>query len=246
MKALRVNRYLVPVLAVLALLGSVWVAKAAGAWQTSGRGQILLDESGQPDPLGIKGWMTLDDISSTYGVPLADLYVLIGATEEVPPRTALKDLEKLVPGTEVSAVRAGVAAYLAGLWEPGDGRYGDEEVPQELPAPTAMPTPSPEPSQAPAALETAVDHVPQGQGAGSGEGFQLPQDGSRLPGSEIKGRMTLQEVVDYCQVPLDYLVTKLGLPEDVDTSLRMRDLASQMGIEVVTVREVVDDYQAGP
>ena len=58
--------------------------------------------------------------------------------------------------------------------------------------------------------------------------------------------MTLQEVVDYCQVPLDYLATELGLPEDVDTSLRMRDLASQMGIEVVTVREVVDGYQAGP
>jgi hypothetical protein len=58
--------------------------------------------------------------------------------------------------------------------------------------------------------------------------------------------MTLQEVVDYCQVPLDYLVVELGLPEDVDTALRMRDLASQMGIEVVTVREVVEGYQAGP
>jgi hypothetical protein len=244
-KALRVNRYFVPVLAALALLGSVWVAKAAGVWQTSGRGQILLDESGQPDPLGIKGWMTLDEISGTYRVPLADLYALIGAAEDIPPGTALKDLERVVPGMEVSAVRAGVTAYLAGLWEPADGRYGGDEVPVEPPAPAA-PTATPQPTAVPAAQGTAADHIPQGQGDGSGEGFQLPQDGSRLPGSEIKGRMSLQEVVDYCQVPLDYLIAELGLPEDVDTSLRMRDLANQMGIEVVTVREVVDGYQAGP
>lgn len=246
MKALRVNRYLVPIVAVLTLLGSVWVAKAAGVWQTSGRGQILLDESGQPDPLGIKGWMTLDDISSTYGIPLADLYILIGAEDTVAPETALKDLEKVVPGMEVSAVRGGVAAYLAGLWVPADGRYGDEVAPEEPPPPTPTAMPTPEPAEAPAAQGTVVDHVPQGQGQGdgSGEGFDLPQDGSRLPGAEIKGRMTLQEVVDYCQVPLDHLIAELGLPDEVDTALRMRDLANQMRIEVVTVREVVESYQA--
>ena len=55
MKAIRVNKYLVPILAVVTLLGSVWVAKAAGVWQTSGRGQVLLDEGGTADPQGIKG-----------------------------------------------------------------------------------------------------------------------------------------------------------------------------------------------
>jgi hypothetical protein len=245
-RVLRVNRYFLPILAVLALLGSVWVAQAAGLWQTSGRGEVLLDQSGQPDPQGIKGWMTLDDISSTYGVPLPDLYLLIGASDDVPPETALKDLEKLVPDMEVSSVRAGVAAYLTGLWVPADGRYGGEWAPEEPPPPTVTASPTVAPTEVPSAQGTAVDHVPQGQGDGSGEGFVLPQDGSRLPGSEIKGRMTLQEVVDYCQVPLDYLVVELGLPEDVDTALRMRDLANQMGIEVVTVREVVEGYQAGP
>jgi hypothetical protein len=56
--------------------------------------------------------------------------------------------------------------------------------------------------------------------------------------------MTLQEVVDYCQVPMDYLIAELGLPEDVDAQLWMRDLASQLGIEVMAVREVVGRYQA--
>ena len=221
---------MVPILAVVALLGSVWIAKAAGAWQTSGRDQILLDESGQADPQGIKGWMTLNDVSETYGVPLDALYTMIGAGAEVPPDTALKDLEKLVPGMEVSALRAGVAAYQDGSWTPEDGRYGGEAI-EEAPQPAPTPT-----------------HVPQGageaRGDGLGEGFTLPQDGSRLAGSEIKGRMTLQEVVDSCQVPLETLVAELGLPEDVDTRLWMRDLANQYGIEVDTVRQVVERYQA--
>jgi hypothetical protein len=234
MKAVRVNRYWVPIIAVLALLGSVWVAKATGLWQTSGRGVILVDEYGEADPEGIKGWMTLYDVSSVYGVPLQALYTMIGAGPEVPPETALKDLEKLVQGMEVWAVRAGVAAYQEGSWTPADGRYTGEAI-EELHEPTPTPTP---------------EHVPQGdgegrgEGYGEGEGFALPQDGSRLPGSEIRGRMTVQEVVDYCQVPLETLVAELGLPDDIDTGLWMRDLANRYGIEVTMVREVVEQYQA--
>ena len=252
MKAIRVNKFLMPVLVVLTLLGSVWVAKAAGLWQTSGRGQVLLDDSGQPDPAGIKGWMTLDDLSETYGVPLADLYVLIGAVPDLPSGTALKEMEAEVPGFEVSAVRAGVAAYLNGSWSPSDGPFGgsleghEEAVQEPAPTPTAEPqaTATPQPEASPS---TSEEHVPQGPGAGSGAGsggeIVLPADGSPLPGSEIRGRMTLQEVADLCQVPLEVLIAELGLPEDIDAQLRMRDLASQMGIEVLTVREVVDRYQ---
>ncbi len=230
MKAIRVQKYLIPVLAVLTLLGSVWVAKAAGVWQTSGRGQVLLDESGQADPVGIKGWMTLSTVSETYGVPLDELYNMIGASPDVPPETALKDLEKLVPGMEVWALREAIAAYQD---EHHEGE-GIEEAPQPTPTPSPEPTPE-------------ADHVPQGagegRGEGYGEGFSLPQDGSRLPGAQIKGRMTMQEVIEHCQVPLEYLVAELGLPTDVDTGLWMRDLASQYGIEVGAVREVVEGYQ---
>ena len=228
MKAIRVNKYLIPVLAVLTLLGSVWVAKAAGLWQTSGRGQVLLDENGQADPMGIKGWMTLDEVSEMYGVPLNTLYCMIGATADLPPDTALKDLEQLVPGMEVSALREAVAAYQGGSWTPEDGHCEDQAI-EEPPQPTP-------------------EHVPQGagegRGEGSGEGYSLPEDGSRLPGSEIRGRTTMQEVIDYCQVPLEVLVAELGLPADIDTGLWMRDLANQYGIEVTTVREVVERYQA--
>jgi hypothetical protein len=238
---MKVNRYLIPVLAVLTLLGSVWVAKAAGVWQTSGRGDILLDEAGEADPAGIRGWMTLTDISETYGVPLDVLHIMIGASVNVPPETALKDLEKLVPGLEVGAVREAVAAYAEGTWSP------EEEAPlPAAPEAEIEPVPVMEPNPTGEAI-----HVPAGPGDGTGAGsgtapeLVLPADGSALPGSEIKGRMTIQEVVDLCQVPLDYLITALGLPADVEPSLQMRDLANQMGIEVVTVREVVGEYQAG-
>lgn len=251
--SIKVNRYLMPILVVLTLLGSVWVAKAAGLWQTSGRGQILLDESGQANPMGIKGWMTLADIADIYGVPLEALYVMLGVGPEVPPDTALKDLEKLLPGLEVSIIREGVAAYNDGAWRPEDGLYGGGQSGDGAPEPAEPPTPTPEPVVTPepeATPPAVIEYSPQGPGAGdglgegSGTGYVLPQDGSPLPGAQIKGRMTVQEVVDACQVPLEILVVELGLPEDVNIQLRMRDLASQLGIEVTSVREVVERYQA--
>ena len=236
MKAVRINKYVLPILAVLALQGSVWIAKAAGVWQTSGRGSVLLDESGQADPEGIKGWMTLADVSETYGVPLDTLYIMIGAGPDLPADTEMKELEGLLPGMSVSTVRAGVAAYLDGSWTPADGPYGGGQPAEPEPAPTPTPAPT-----------TVPLHTPQGSGqgtgAGTGEGFVLPSDGSRLPASEIKGRMTLQEVVDYCQVPLDYLIAELGLPAGVDTGLALRDLAGSYTVEVLAVRDAVQRYQ---
>ena len=236
MKAVRVNKYMMPVLAVVALLGSVLVAQAAGVWQTSGRGEVMLDESGQPDPEGIKGWMTLAGVSESYGVPLDVLYTMIGADPDLPADTELKELEGLLPGAGVSTVRAGVAAYLDGSWSPADGPYSGEESTQP------EPTPAPTATLAPTATHTPLDSG-QGSGDGTGEGVVLPTDGSRLPASEIKGRLTLQEVVDACQVPLEYLVAELGLPADMDTGLVLRDLTGTYGIEVTTVRDAVQRYQ---
>jgi len=126
MKAVRINSYVMPVLVVVALVGSVLVAQAAGVWQTSGRGEVMLDEGGQADPAGIKGWMTLTGVSESYGVPLDVLYTMIGASPDLPADTELKELEGLLPGMSVSTVRAGVAAYLDGSWSPADGPYGTD------------------------------------------------------------------------------------------------------------------------
>jgi hypothetical protein len=52
-------------------------------------------------------------------------------------------------------------------------------------------------------------------------------------------------VVEYCQVPLEYMVSELGLPADVDTRLALRDVVAKYGIDVTAVRDVVEKYQAG-
>jgi hypothetical protein len=167
-------------------------------------------------------------------VPLDALYTMIGAGPDLPADTEMKELEGLLPGMGVSTVRASVAAYLDGSWSPADGPYGSEQSAEPEPTPTPMPQPAP--------LHTPQG-TGQGTGAGTGEGVALPTDGSRLPASEIKGRMTLQEAVDYCQVPLDYIVAELGLPADVDTGLSLRDLAGSYAIEVSAVRDAVQRYQ---
>jgi hypothetical protein len=186
--------------------------------------------------------MTLTGVSEAYGMPLDTLYVMIGAERSVPPETAMKVLEKLVPGMEVWAVREGVAAYPAGAWTPDMGRFDALGV---LPAETQSSAP-PEPTlvlQPVLAPLPTDDHIPQGLGEGTGSGLVLPQDGSRLAGGEVRGRMTLLEVVDYCQVLVDYLLAELGLAQDVDLHLSMRDLASQIGVEIQAVRDVVTRYQ---
>jgi len=110
---MRVHRYVLPAIVLVALLGSVLVGKLAGDWATTGKGDVPVDASGAPDPEGIKGWMTLQDVSDTYGVPLADLYTGLGVPADLPPTTAMKDLENIIPNFETETARLWVANYLA-------------------------------------------------------------------------------------------------------------------------------------
>ncbi|MDH7490330.1 MAG: hypothetical protein QHH80_12595 [Anaerolineae bacterium] len=112
---MKVHRYLLPLVLIASLLGSVLIAKATGYWSTSGRAKITRDVSGVADPEDIKGWMTLADVSEIYGIPEAELRSRLNLPADLPADTALKDIEALVSGFEVSAVRDAVAAYRAGL-----------------------------------------------------------------------------------------------------------------------------------
>jgi hypothetical protein len=69
--------------------------QAAGVWSTSGK----VDPSGkaiQPssaDPTSIKGWMTLEQIVTTFNVPLSDILAQFNLPSTTPITTAVKDLE---------------------------------------------------------------------------------------------------------------------------------------------------------
>lgn len=108
---MKVHKYVMPILAIVMLLGTVQVAKVLGYWSTTGKGEIAVDETGQADPAGIKGWMTLQDIVGTYGIPQDRLYADIGLPADQDPATPLKELESVVPDFEVELVREVVRAY---------------------------------------------------------------------------------------------------------------------------------------
>ena len=225
-----VNRFLAPILVLAALFGSYAIAQATGFWAVSGK--EMIDPGGMTSGDDLRGWMTLEQVIQGFGLPQDDFYTALSIPTDIPASTALKDLEGLIEGFEVSMVRDVVDTSLSGAPLP------PAQAPTEAPV-HAAPTPSP---QVTAPLAGATAHVPQGAGTGEGTGSgptPLPP-GQILPASEIKGRHTLQEVADQCQVALADLLAALGLPVDTDPSLSMKDLVEQGKIsEIQLVRDAV-------
>lgn len=142
---MRVPRWIVPVIALLFLFGSVGVGKAAGWWQTQGADLRTLDGA---TPADIRGSSTLAQVSDAFGIPMAELLPLLGLPEDTAPATPLKELEAY---NEVSAVRDLVAVHL-GLPPTGEvAPAGGEPA-----ATTATATPAVPAAEVPAA-ETAPE-----------------------------------------------------------------------------------------
>jgi hypothetical protein len=92
---MKINPLVYGVLVVGVFLGVIFGFQQAGVWSTSGK----VDEAGktiQPsaaDVNSIKGWMTLEQVSSTFGVPVAEILAAFNLPPNTPGSTALKDLE---------------------------------------------------------------------------------------------------------------------------------------------------------
>ncbi len=178
-----VNRFFLPVVIIITLLGTMFGSQALGLWAISGRDTVDLE---QIKPEDVKGWMTLEQIID--GVPIAqdELYGLVNIPASVPPSTALKDMEPLVPGFEVSAVRDALTARQ------------NSAGPSSQPAPmaqaqSATPTPLPIQTATPAATQAPSTNArSSGSGTGSHTGATptpLPA-GQILPADQIKGKMS--------------------------------------------------------
>jgi hypothetical protein len=219
-----------PIIAIIALVATIGITRLTGDWIVSGK-QIPLGDMTAAD---IKGWMTLENVSAGLQIPLADLYNLASIPDgsDVPPTTAMKDLEALVEGFETSLLRDAAAAYLAGDAIP---------APEATPVPTVAATPTAQPTPPP-----ATPHTPLGAGAGTGAGTgptPLPP-GQVLPYDQIKGKMTLQEVADQCAVPLDRLLAALNLPADIDPGMQAKTLVDEGKVaEIQNIRDVVKALQ---
>ena len=111
---MRVNKYVVPIVLIVAMFAVVLVAQAAGAWQVTGSTTVVpTTTSGRPDPEAIKGKMTLDEIITTYGVPKEDLYAGAQLPADFHTSKQAKEIESVVQGFELDTLRQAVKDYYA-------------------------------------------------------------------------------------------------------------------------------------
>jgi hypothetical protein len=222
---MRVNRFLMPIIVIVALLGTTFVAQAAGFWSTSGKTSIDLNNMTAAD---IKGWMTLQQVMDGLQISKEELYAVGGIPLDIPTETALKELEGVVPDFEISTLREKLAA-------PAHSAPIEPLAPIE---PTPIPTP----------MATPVHTQPitgTHSGDGTGIGPTPVPPGQVLPADQIKGRLTLREVSDQCAVPLDQLLAALSLPPDTNPNIALKDLANTGKIgEVTAVKDAVAKLQS--
>lgn len=67
----------------------IGVSQLSGHWQTRPQTVAFTDRQGRLDPAQIRGWMTLNDLSRGYGIPLDRLYAAAGLPRSVKPDVRL-------------------------------------------------------------------------------------------------------------------------------------------------------------
>jgi len=92
---MKINPFVYGGLVVIVFLGIIFGFQLSGVWSTSGKvtgaGQRV--EPSAADVNTIKGWMTLEQVSTSFDVPVADILSAFDLPADTPPGTALKDLE---------------------------------------------------------------------------------------------------------------------------------------------------------
>jgi|GEM_PF-118591 len=235
-------------LLVAGLLGLVGVSKLAGAWSAKPEAVTFTNTKGALDPGAIRGWMTLNDVSQGYGIPLDRLYRDARLPASVKPETRLNQIATVYKlKFEPDSVRETVSEILL-TQGPVAGKAGQ---PPKAPAGTqaAKPAPAqPSPKWESANSEPARQTKAAGAGQGPGAKKQNASAGAEQHGeaeeSGVKGFMTLNEVALKTGVPKDYILGKLGIDASkVDPRLPLREWVHAHGHSVPEIRTIVEEYQ---
>lgn len=92
---MRISPYVYAIAVLTVFLGTIFGFQAAGFWSISGkvtsRGEAIQPSADDVDT--IKGWMTLEQITSTYDVPLSEILAQFDLPPDTPASTPIKDLE---------------------------------------------------------------------------------------------------------------------------------------------------------
>jgi len=92
---MKINPFVYGILVVGVFLGVIWGFQQAGVWSTSGKvdGGGKAIQPSAADVKTIKGWMTLEQVSTTFGIPVSEILTAFNLPPNTPASTALKDLE---------------------------------------------------------------------------------------------------------------------------------------------------------
>lgn len=232
---MRLNPFLLPGLAIAIFFGTVLSAQAAGVWSTSGRDATVLDAL---TPADVKGWMTLQQVSDGIPIPRETLYALMEIPADIPPKTALKDLEPVMPGFEVSTLRDRLTAWVDESAEPVI-RDTSSPTPTAVPATVTPTTAAPMPGP----TVTALAHP-----AVTREARPSPaRDSAVALNCDVRGRMTVQETADACGITVEALVAAAGLPAETPPGAVVKDLVSEGQLpDIETLRVAIATVQAEP
>ena len=118
---------------VAGLFGLIGASQLAGKWQTQPAMVSFKNRDGKLDPEAIRGWMTLEQISQGYGIPLERIYQAAGIPKHVPAGAHLNRVAsdfnvKFHPDKMRDVVRslAGGTPTASARQEPKPGRGGGD------------------------------------------------------------------------------------------------------------------------
>ena len=108
---MKINPFVYGVIVLVVFWGTIYGFQGAGVWSTSGKvtdsGELV--EPSAADVNTIKGWMTLEQVSTTFGVPLEEMLSAFDLPADTPANTPLKDLESET--FDVTALRTWLTEY---------------------------------------------------------------------------------------------------------------------------------------
>ena len=145
---MRIKPVFFGVIVLATFLGTIYGFQAAGIWSVSGK---IARDGAAVQPLAedvntIKGWMTLEQITTVYAAPLSELLAHFNLPAGTPASTAIKDLES--DEFSVTNLRAWLVSRAESI----------QPEPAVLPTETVIPTPTVTASE-PAATAVPTEHA---------------------------------------------------------------------------------------
>ena len=131
-----IKPFIFGILVLVIFEGLILGFQRAGYWSVSGKvtsgGQSVQPSAEDVD--SIKGWMTLEQVSTAFGVPLNELLAAFNLPADTPAATALKDLE-----SDTFSVES-LREWLLTLAQPAEPEEAAEPNQEPAPTPTLAPT----------------------------------------------------------------------------------------------------------